>query len=113
MTALSTIEEIVRDLLIFVVVLTALLIGLIVVVANMPADNPLKRLLTALCYRLGATAAAGAVAIPVEPIPGLDALYDVAVPVLLLLYWISFFKNAGRLMSNPSAHAHRRVTDQR
>jgi branched-subunit amino acid permease len=113
MTALSTIEEIVRDLLIFVAVLTALLIGLIVVVANMPADNPLKRVLTALCYRLGATAGAGAVAIPVEPMPGLDALYDVGVPVLLLLYWISFFKNAGRLMSNPSAHARRRVTDQR
>jgi hypothetical protein len=36
----------------------------------MPDDNPLKRILTALSYRVGATAAAGAVAIPIEPMPG-------------------------------------------
>jgi len=64
MEALSTIAEIIRDLLIFVAVLTALLVVLIVVVARVPGDNPLKRLLTALSYRIGATAAAGALAIP-------------------------------------------------
>ena len=61
MAVLSTIGDIVRDLLIFVAVMTALLITLIVVVSKMPADNPLKRVLTALCYRLGATAAVDAV----------------------------------------------------
>jgi hypothetical protein len=69
---LSTVAEIIRDLLIFVGVIAALLIGLIVVVAKLPDTNPLKRLLTALCYRLGATLAAGAIAIPLEPIPGID-----------------------------------------
>jgi hypothetical protein len=103
MAVLSTIGDIVRDLLIFVAVMTALLITLIVVVSKMPADNPLKRVLTALCYRLGATAAVGAAAIPIEPIPGLDVLYDIGAPVLLLLYWISFFRNAGRMMSTPGA----------
>ena len=103
MEALSTIAEIIRDLLIFVAVLTALLVVLIVVVAGMPNDSPLKRLLIALTYRVGATAAAGALAIPIEPIPGLDVLYDVGAPVLLLLYWISFFRNAGRTMSGPPA----------
>src|ERR1700722_7390028 len=103
MEALSTIAEIIRDLLIFVAVLTALLVVLIVVVAGMPKDNPLKRLLTALTYRVGATAAASALAIPIEPIPGLDVLYDVGAPILLLLYWISFFRNAGRTMSGPPA----------
>jgi branched-subunit amino acid permease len=97
---LSTIEEIFRDLLVFVAVMTALLIVLIVVVAKMPNDNPLKRVLTALSYRIGATAAAGAVAIPVEPIPGLDALYDIGVPVLLIWYWFTFFRDAYRAMSN-------------
>ncbi len=101
MDALSALEGIFRDLLIFVAVMTALLIVLVVIVSLLPADNPLKRLLTALSYRVGATAAAGALAIPIEPIPGLDAIYDVAVPILLLWYWFTFFKNAGQLMTKP------------
>ena len=96
MELLSTIAEIIRDLLIFVAVMTALFIALIVIVSKMPDSNPLKRLLVALTYRVGATAAAGAVAIPIEPIPGIDALYDVVVPVLLVWYWWTFFRDAGR-----------------
>jgi hypothetical protein len=96
MDPLSFIGEIIRDLLIFVGAMTALLVVLIVVVSKMPADNPLKRVLTALCYRVGATAAAGLVAIPVEPIPGLDALYDIAVPLALIWYWFTFFRDAMR-----------------
>ncbi|HTV37965.1 MAG TPA: hypothetical protein VMF12_16165 [Xanthobacteraceae bacterium] len=96
----STIEEIFRDLLVFVAVMTALLIVLIVVVSKLPNENPLKRVLTALSYRVGATAAAGAVAVPVEPIPGFDALYDIGVPVLLIWYWFTFFRDAYRAMSN-------------
>ena len=56
---LSTIAEIIRDLLIFVGAIAALLTTLAVVVSKMPDTNPLKRILTALCYRLGATLAAG------------------------------------------------------
>ena len=93
MEVLSTIAEIIRDLLIFVAVMTGLLIVLIVTVSKMPDSNPLKRLLTALTYRVGATAAAGALAIPIEPIPGIDAMYDVAVPILLLWYWFTFFRD--------------------
>ena len=94
MGLLSAVTEIVRDLLIFVVAMTALLVLLIVVVSKLPDDNPLKRILTALSYRVGATAAAGAVAIPVEPIPGIDALYDIAVPIALIWYWYTFFRDA-------------------
>ncbi len=108
MEVLSAITEIFRDLLIFVAVMTALLIALVVVVSKLPNDNPLKRVLTALSYRVGATAAAGAIAIPIEPIPGLDTLYDVGVPILLLLYWFSFFRNAGRMMSEPPSGPGRR-----
>jgi hypothetical protein len=54
---LSTIAEIIRDLLIFIGVITALLVALLVVVSKMPNANPLKRILTALCYRLAATLA--------------------------------------------------------
>jgi uncharacterized protein YggT (Ycf19 family) len=82
---LSTIAEIIRDLLIFVGVIAALLVALVVLVSTMPNTNPLKRILTALCYRLAATLAAGAVAIPLEPIPGIDLLYDIGVPIVLAL----------------------------
>ena len=93
---LATIMEIIRDLLIFVAVMFALCMGLVVVISKMTDDNPLKRILTALSYRLGATLAAGAVAIPIEPIPGLDALYDIAVPVALIWYWFTLFRDALR-----------------
>ena len=105
---LSSIAEIIRDLLIFVVVMAALLITLVVVVSRMPDSNPLKRLLTALSYRLGATLAAGAVAIPLEPIPGIDAVYDIAIPIVLIWYWFTFFRDARRMMSNPSAQPDQR-----
>jgi hypothetical protein len=59
---LSTVAEIIRDLLIFVGVIAVLLAALVVVVSTLPDTNSLKRLLTALCYRLGATLAAGAIA---------------------------------------------------
>jgi hypothetical protein len=105
-TMLSTVAEIIRDLLIFVGVIAALLIALIVVVSKLPDTNPLKRLLTALCYRLGATLAAGAIAIPLEPIPGIDIAYDVAVPVALIWYWFTFFRGAYSTMSHiPSQKA--------
>ena len=67
--------EIIRDLLIFIAVMFALCIVLLVVISKMPDDNPLKRLLTALSYRIGATLAAGAVAIPIEPNSG-DSTYS-------------------------------------
>jgi hypothetical protein len=97
---LSTVAEIIRDLLIFVGVLAALLVALVVVVAKLPDTNPLKRVLTALCYRLGATLAAGAIAIPLEPIPGIDLAYDVAVPIALVWYWFTFFRDARRTVSH-------------
>jgi hypothetical protein len=88
-------------LLTFIVVMAALLIILVVVISKMPDSNPLKRLLTALSYRLGATLAAGAVAIPLEPIPGIDALYDIGAPIALIWYWFTFFRDARRMKSAP------------
>ena len=99
---LSTVAEIIRDLLIFVGVISALLIALIVVVSKLPDTNGKA----ALCYRLGATLAAGAIAIPLEPIPGIDLAYDVAVPIALIWYWFTFFRGAYRTMSHiPSQRA--------
>ncbi len=99
MELVSTIADIIRDLLIFVVAMSVLLVALIVFVSRMPHSNPLKRLLTAVCYRVGATVAAGLIAIPIEPIPGIDAVYDLAVLAGLLWYWITLFRGAGRIKS--------------
>ncbi len=107
---LSTIAEIIRDVLIFVGVIAALLIALVVVVSKMPNANPLKRVLTALCYRLGATLAAGAVAIPLEPIPGIDLLYDIGVPIVLIWYWYTLFRDARRITYDRSPPVQKRVT---
>ena len=89
----TTVEHIFRDLLIFVAVMTALLIALIVIVSYMPDDNPLKRVFSALSYRVGATAALGALALPMEPIPGIGEVYDIGAPILLLWYWYTFFRD--------------------
>jgi len=107
---LSTIAELIRDLLIFIGVMAALLTALVVVVSKMPNTNPLKRILTALCYRLAATLAAGAIAIPLEPIPGIDALYDIGVPIVLIWYWFTFFRDARHTRSEPYPSDQGRVT---
>ena len=107
---LSTIAEIIRDLLIFIGVIAALLVALIVVVSKMPNTNPLKRILTALCYRLAATLAAGAVAIPLEPIPGIDVIYDIGIPIVLIWYWFTFFRDARRGAPEPYGPDKRQVT---
>ena len=103
MDTLASIEAIVRDLLVFVAVMTALLIGLLVIVSRMPDGNPLKRILSALSYRVGATAAAGLIAAPAMPIAGLDAVVDVGAPILLLWYWWTFFRDlrANRMSASP------------
>jgi hypothetical protein len=93
---MSAVAEIVRDLLIFVVVMFVLLVGLIAIVARLPESHPLKRILTALSYRVGATFGAGLLAIPIEPIPGLDAMYDFGVPIALIYFWYTFFRDAAR-----------------
>ena len=104
--------EIIRDLLTFIAAMFAMCIVLIIVVSNLPAQNPLKRVLTALSYRIGATLLAGAVAVPVEPIPGLDVLYDLAVPVALIWYWFTFFRAALRspTMASPPSLNHKRIS---
>ena len=105
--------ELIRDLLIFIAVMFALCIVFIVVVSKLPDDNPLKRILIALSYRLGATLAAGMVAVPVEPIPGLDALYDIAVPIALIWYWFTFFRDAIRSSGERDGTTHREQLNSR
>ena len=96
MEALSAVERIIRDLLVFVVAMSVVLAALMVVISRMPNDNPLKRIMVALSFRVGATAAAGMLVIPSTPIPGLDAAVDIGAPLALLWYWWTFFRDARR-----------------
>lgn len=73
-----------------------LLIALIVVVSRLNDENPLKRVLSALSYRAAATLAAGAVALPFEFVPGIDAVYDIAAPIGLVWFWYTFFRDLHR-----------------
>jgi hypothetical protein len=106
--------EIIRDLLVFIGAMFAMCIVLIIVVSRLPDENPLKRLLNALTYRVGGTLLAGVVAVPVEPIPGLDVLYDLAVPVALIWYWFTFFRDALRSSTvvSPCPSDHKRISAQ-
>jgi hypothetical protein len=94
MEAFTAIEHIVRDLLIFVVAMSVILSALLVIISRLPDDNPLKRIMVALSLRVGATAAAGVIAIPAMPIPGLDMLTDFGLPIALFWYWWTFFRDA-------------------
>jgi hypothetical protein len=96
MGALSAIERIVRDLLVFIVAMSAILAALLVIISRMPNDNPLKRIMVALSWRVGATAAAGMLVIPATPIPGLDAAIDIGALIALIWYWWTFFRDARR-----------------
>ena len=37
-----------------------------------------------------------------EPVPGIDVLYDIGVPILLIWYWFTFFRDALSRKPNPS-----------
>lgn len=99
MDILNLLGHVIRDLLIFLGVLFALLVVALPVIARLPAQNPLRQLLGELCRHIAVTLAAGAVAIPIEPIPGLDAAYDTVVPLALLYFWIRFAWRVIRIMS--------------
>jgi hypothetical protein len=96
MEALNAVERIIRDLLVFVVAMSVVLAALLVIISRLPDDNPLKRILVALSYRVGATAAAGMLMIPATPIPGLDAVVDIGAPLALIWFWWTFFRDARR-----------------
>lgn len=97
MNFLQFVATIVHDLLIFVGVMSVLFVVVVAAVARLPADNPLRRILYALSLRLGATLAAAAVAVPLEPIPGVDVVYDVATPLALIYFWVGFFRQVAAI----------------
>jgi hypothetical protein len=87
---------IIQDLLLFLGVLIVAFVALVVFISRLSGDNPLKQILTAVSLRICATLAAGFVAIPIEPIPGMDVLYDLGMPIVLLFYWATLVRSLMR-----------------
>jgi hypothetical protein len=102
MEVLSTITEIIRDLLIFVAVMTALLIILLVIVFEDARQQRTQTPTHGVNLPGGRDGCGRRSRCPVEPIPGIDALYDFAVPILLIWYWFTFFRDAWRMSNHPS-----------
>jgi hypothetical protein len=71
--------------------LLAMFLTFLIIVSILPQDNPLRGVLVTVTKRIGATLAVGAIAIPVEFIPFLDIIYDLAAPIGLAWYWLSMF----------------------
>jgi hypothetical protein len=100
---MDTIMSLVKGILIAVGALVVVLVVLLVVISRLPRGTRARLLMSALATRVGATAFAGLVAVPIEPIAGLDVLYDVAAPIILLVYWLRFFPRAATILrSTPS-----------
>jgi hypothetical protein len=98
MDILSAVTHIFADLLIFIGLMAVLFVVLVIAALRLPPDNPLKRVVTALCFRVAASLGAGLIAIPLEPVPGIDVAYDAAAAIALALYWVSFFVTAARIV---------------
>ncbi|HUO92223.1 MAG TPA: hypothetical protein VMU22_04835 [Rhizomicrobium sp.] len=98
MPILSAVTHIFADLLIFVGAMAVLFVLLVIAAFRMPAGSSLRRVATALCLRVAASLGAGIIAIPIEPVPGVDIAYDVAAAIALAIYWLSFFVTAARIL---------------
>ena len=89
---METLSAIIQDLLIFVGACTFILIGLIAAIFMASKNGALRAKLSSIAARVAVTLGAGALAIPIEPIPGIDAIYDIAAPLLVLYYWYTLFR---------------------
>jgi hypothetical protein len=100
MNLFQFLATIIHDLLVFTGAMAALLVVLLIWITRLPAENPLKRILHAVSLRVAAMAGAGAIAIPVEGIPGLDLAYDVAVPAALIYFWVTLFREIKAILQD-------------
>ena len=98
MDILSAVTHLFADLLIFVGVLAVLFVVLVIAAFRLPRGNALQRVVTALCLRVAASLGAGLIAIPLEPVPGVDVAYDAVAAIALAIYWLSFFVTATRIV---------------
>jgi len=82
----------VEVLIICAVALIAIFAILIVVIARMPQDNPLRMLLAALSHRIGATGGLMLVDPIATSVPLGGEVFTIVSLIFLAYYWYTFFK---------------------
>jgi hypothetical protein len=93
---MDVIAGLVLGLIHSIVWLFAIFLAFVVIVSLLPRDNPLRDMLAAVTKRLGVTLAIGVVALPIEFVPIVDMIFDVAAPLGLAWYWVSLFTGGAR-----------------
>ncbi len=78
--------------------LIALLVILLVLVNYLPR-SPLRDIMGALTKRIGATAAVAMIAIPIQPVVGIDGIYDIASSIFLLCYWLLLIREIQKALA--------------
>ena len=85
----QALTTIIQDGFVFGGAMTLVAVLTVLKIAQLPSDNPLKRVIYALSLRIGATVEAGIAAVPAEGIPGVNVAYDLVVPAALLYWWVT------------------------
>jgi hypothetical protein len=98
MDVLATIFSFIKFLLLAFLASIVLLAVLAIVVSLLPKDNPLRALLTALMRPIGIMVAATMIAFPIEPIPLIDVLYDLAATGFIVYAWLQFIGEARNIL---------------
>lgn len=81
-----------HDVVVLIEVMLTILVLSLFGIALLPADNPLKRILSAASLRIAATLSLGVAALPAQAIPGVDVAYDLAAPLLTLYLAVTFIR---------------------
>lgn len=94
------------DLVRFLVICVLGLIGgtavFAVIVSLLPPYNPLRQLLSAVVYRLCATAAVMVVDVPALGVPVVGEVFDVATWIWLIWYWFGLIRDAKLALGTPA-----------
>ena len=75
------------------------LLAILIVLVNYLPRSPLRDVLGAVTKRIGATVVVSMIAIPVQPILGIDGIYDLASSAFLLCYWLLLIRDIRKALA--------------
>jgi hypothetical protein len=105
MEMLNSVIAFVQFLITAVLVMAGLLIVLAIVVSILPKDNPLQQLFMAFTKRLAVMVGISVVAVPVEFIPMIDVLYDLAALIFTGWYWFKLIPEVRDILAYRASRA--------
>jgi hypothetical protein len=80
-------------------------IGLTLATLALPESSRVRPILQALTLRLGLLVVVGLVAMPIQPVAGLNVAYDVTAALLLIWSAVTFVVQAARVATTPGLPA--------